>query len=70
MTFTMFVELVYRAMDDNPSWRQGQALFNTYAASFPEKAEALRQSDANPFYDDSKVAEAWDFIGHEWDKTA
>jgi len=69
VTFSEFVGVVFAAMDDNPEWRQGQALFNTYAAAFPEKAERLRLSAYNPFYDDGNVAEAWDFIGRNWDNS-
>jgi hypothetical protein len=64
MKFHDFVEAVFKAMDEHPEWRQGQTLFNTYAKFFP--AEELRLSEHNPFYDDSKVADAWDYIGRNW----
>jgi len=67
MTFHEFVETVFKSMDANPEWRQGQTLFNAYAAAFPEKAERLRLSAYNPFYDDANVSDAWDFIGRNWD---
>ena len=67
MSFHQFVEAVFKAMDDNPEWRQGQTLFNVYAKYFPEKAEQLRGSRVDPFYRDENVSEAWDFIGKNWD---
>lgn len=66
MTFHEFVEAVFKTMDLNPEWRQGQTLYNVFSESFPAQADALRESDANPYYDEEKVADAWDWIGQHW----
>lgn len=43
------------AMKHFPSLRYGQATFNEAANLFPEKTEALRGTEDDCFYDDSKV---------------
>lgn len=39
--------------------RQGQALFNALAELNPALAESIIASDADPFYDDSKIVQFW-----------
>jgi hypothetical protein len=39
----------------HPDWRVGQAVFNTAMAWAGERANALRGSSVDPFYDDEKV---------------
>jgi hypothetical protein len=43
-------------------WRRGQALFNVLYRADPLLAQELHNSEANPFYDDSKCRDAVHFI--------
>lgn len=44
---------------DSGYQRKGQALFNALAELDPGTAEKICASDADPFYDDSKIVRFW-----------
>lgn len=39
----------------HPEQRKGQAYFNALSTAAPKMAEAVRGTDADPFYDDSRL---------------
>jgi hypothetical protein len=42
-------------MHEHPTWRTGQAYFNALYTLYPEVADAVRATDADPFYQDSRL---------------
>lgn len=46
----------------NPSWRQGQALFNAMYKLFPEVSETVRGTLNDPFYNDTRIERCFEFI--------
>lgn len=44
-----------KALLVNPDWRWGQCLFNALSALDYERAETIRGTVLDPFYDDSRV---------------
>lgn len=53
----------------NPAQRRGQALFNHLHDVRPDLANQLRGTDLDPFYDNSKVVDALEFIQQHWNPT-
>ena len=49
----------YAAM---PSLRKGQAYFNALSAINPELTKEITGTDADPFYDNSKIGRFFQFI--------
>lgn len=45
-----FLQIVSIVRCENPEWRLGQTLFNVAKILFPEKAEQVRNTEADPFY--------------------
>ena len=38
-----------------PKWRKGQTVFNVMMEIYPDKANSLRGSDIDPFYNDDNI---------------
>jgi hypothetical protein len=52
MDFWMLLGTYHR---QNPSQRDGQAMWNTLRLYWPKLAEELHGTEFDPFYDDSKI---------------
>lgn len=50
-----------------PEQRRGQMAFNLLTVMHPVLAEAVRGSLHDPFYDDARLPEFFDFVGVFWD---
>lgn len=50
MTLTGFYVEVTKACNANPTWRYGQALFNTLLDHDAKMAEEIRGTELDPFY--------------------
>lgn len=49
-------ELANEMRRDYPDWRHGQTLFNALHSVDPDLANAIRGTDADPFYRDERIA--------------
>lgn len=56
------VMLQREMVERNPSWRQGQALFNAMYELFPEVSETVRGTLNDPFYKDTRIEKCFEFI--------
>lgn len=54
--FNTYLQLVKIAKNHAPTWRMGQAFFNTLASLHPAIAETYRSTAVDPFYQDSRIA--------------
>lgn len=57
MTLDDFRKDVARKIALFPSYRYGQAVFNTMRELFPDRADAFRGTYCDPFYNDSMAEE-------------
>ena len=55
MTREEFLSLAFQKKFHNPELRLGQAAFNLAFELFPEWAEMIRSSEADPFFLDEKI---------------
>lgn len=61
-----FTSAVRNRFVSHPNERRGQATFNTLFATRPDLAEKVRATNLDPFYDDSKLHEFYNFIEENW----
>jgi hypothetical protein len=61
MTYGQYLERVMVVMASNPSWRQGQTMFNVLWEVNPALAERVRGSLVDPFYSEAIIPE---FLAH------
>lgn len=47
-------------------WRHGQALFNLLDRVRPDLAGLLRDSDFDPFYQNDRLPDFYDFLSRHW----
>lgn len=59
MTTDDIIALALRLQEAEPDWRWGQAVFNALHMLDPETAERIRATDADPYYDDSRLPLFW-----------
>lgn len=45
--------------------RKGQSAFNALYKEYPQVADKVRGTPADPFYDDDKLPEFWEFVAKE-----
>jgi hypothetical protein len=50
-----FAEEVGRVKAANPSWRLGQTMFNVLYEHYPELANNIRGTEADPFYNNQRI---------------
>lgn len=50
------------------SWRAGQRALNFLTIIRPDIADLLRGSDFDPFYDDARLPDFYDFVCRHWDE--
>jgi len=55
MTRAEFMALLHTYMMENRGQRKGQASFNLLHSYFPEQVEAVRSTDLDPFYIESRL---------------
>lgn len=48
--------------------RKGQRVFNMLWALRPDLADELRTTYCDPFYDDARLPEFWEYIEGRWDR--
>ena len=48
--------------ETNPTWRDGQCLFNSVELHSKTLATVLRGSNDDPFHNDDNISKAWDII--------
>jgi hypothetical protein len=67
-TFEDFVSAVvhYYNVNAPADWRVGQCAFNLLVKVRPDIAELLRGSDFDPFNDDSRLSDFYDFVMRYW----
>lgn len=66
--FYVEIEDVLRA---NPSWQEGQALYNTLYAQRPDLCEQIRGTNKDPFFaqskdDDPRLTACKEFLKESW----
>ena len=61
-TFSEFVREYTHATERHPSWRRGQAAFNTLSSLHPDLAEKVRGTAIDPFYRDEIGTRFWAFV--------
>ena len=66
MTFEEFRSAVEATHSYYPGWRDGQRMFNLLRHVNPACAEQLRGTQADPFYEDSRIPAAWRFVSEHW----
>jgi hypothetical protein len=52
--------------DQRPGLRDGQTAFNVLHRMNPDLADLIRGSNRDPFYDDSRLQDFFDFVGRHW----
>lgn len=56
MTYTQFIQEVYKTKGNRNEWRLGQTMFNVLHENNPKLADFVRGTEADPFYQDGNVA--------------
>lgn len=51
----------------HPEWRRGQAFFNVLYDYDVAAAEAIRGTDIDPFYDNSRIPQAIWSVAERWE---
>lgn len=46
----------------NPDWRYGQALFNGLQDLYPQRANEIRGTDADPFHENNRTRAFWEAL--------
>jgi hypothetical protein len=50
----------------NPSWRKGQAFYNTLYKLDPGLAKGIRRTESDPFDHDERIPKAVEFVKQAW----
>lgn len=56
MTYTQFIQEVYKTKGNRNEWRLGQTMFNELYRINPHLADFIRGGQADPFYSDGNIA--------------
>lgn len=65
-TMPQFISAVQTTMDVNPSYRRGQAVFNTLFSVWPELATRIMRTELDPFQDDKRVPVLMEWLAEHW----
>lgn len=66
-TFGDFVSAVAKYRGECPKdWRTGQAAFNLLSRVRPEIAFLVQGSEFDPFQDDARLSDFYDFVMRHW----
>lgn len=67
-TFADFVAAAaHYTLNMPPSWRAGQGAFNLLCNVRPDLAELLRGSEFDPFHNNNRLPDFYDFVMRHWD---
>lgn len=58
----VLIEKAAKARKKNPELRKGQSLFNQLWVDYPELADSIRTTSADPFYNDKRLPEFFAMI--------
>jgi len=64
-TYAEYLNLVVRAIEENPRWRRGQAAFNVLYELRPDLSERVRATPLDPFHQDTVAY--WDWVEAHWE---
>jgi hypothetical protein len=68
MNYEEFVRTVDQT-SSNFNWRRGQALMNVLYTIWPEKYEAITETENDPYYMDDIVLKTLDILKNNWNPT-
>lgn len=67
MTLSDFYAGVAEYNKANPAQRHGQALFNYLWSVRPDLSEQIRSTELDPFYEDKRLPETYEWLMDNWD---
>lgn len=62
-----YLKQVYANMEAHPTWRKGQAYFNTLYFVNPQLADKVRGTLLDPFYKDDNIRAFMDWLINNWE---
>lgn len=65
-TYEQYVGACFTHRQSFPTQRAGQAAFNVLHALRPDLSEQVRATDLDPFYQDDRLADFFEFVEKEW----
>lgn len=66
LSFNDYLNLTVKLKRENPNWRTGQTYFNTLNQVRQDLADAIRGTNLDPFYVDSKVPQFLAYVCEHW----
>lgn len=66
-TLDEFLAYVDELRDIFPEWRRGQTFFNALDRIRPELSDAIRGTDADPYYDNARMLPFMEWLVQNWE---